>query len=207
MPKKYENIYDQLLSNSKWNGECLESTYKVKSLKKHPQMTRFGNLIAVHRASWIYHKGKIPDGMVICHKCDNPKCFLIDHLFLGTPKDNNHDMIKKGRSNNFGRKKYKPKDWRIIRILRKKGYSYNEISKIVGIPLPAISAYCIRNKVKMKYTIDRKNSTLKKLLPKINEMLLKGYTRLETMKVLNINPSMYWRCKRFERMQQDMRSM
>lgn len=51
-----------------------------------------------HRISWIVHNGPIPAGLFICHKCDNPACTNPEHLFLGTPKDNTQDCIKKGRN-------------------------------------------------------------------------------------------------------------
>jgi hypothetical protein len=50
-----------------------------------------------HRRVWVEHFGPIPDGLVICHRCDNPPCVNIDHLFLGTRADNNADRDSKGR--------------------------------------------------------------------------------------------------------------
>ena len=50
-----------------------------------------------HRFSYEINKGLIPDGMFICHKCDNRLCINIDHLFIGTNEDNMKDMASKGR--------------------------------------------------------------------------------------------------------------
>lgn len=50
-----------------------------------------------HRVSWEIYRGKIPEGMIICHACDVPACVNPNHLFVGTYKDNEADKIKKGR--------------------------------------------------------------------------------------------------------------
>jgi hypothetical protein len=59
---------------------------------------RKGKTFLAHRLSFEEAKGPIPDGMVICHHCDNPGCINLDHLFLGWQADNHADMTAKGRN-------------------------------------------------------------------------------------------------------------
>lgn len=59
----------------------------------------FGKKIyRAHRASWFMKNGEIPIGKIICHRCDNPQCVNVDHLFLGTDYINAKDRDAKGRT-------------------------------------------------------------------------------------------------------------
>ena len=64
-----------------------------------PAKQRIKRVLA-HRLAWVLEHGPIPKGRNPCvlHRCDNPKCVNVRHLFLGTDLDNNRDMWRKGRA-------------------------------------------------------------------------------------------------------------
>lgn len=57
-----------------------------------------GKPMKAHRVSYETYVGPIPDGMMVCHKCDTRSCINPAHLFLGTARDNQQDAIAKGRN-------------------------------------------------------------------------------------------------------------
>lgn len=98
--------------------------------------------IKTHRLSWIINNGPIPEGLYVCHSCDNPPCVNPKHLWLGTHKDNMGDLVTKGLTKK-GVKHWNHKltesDIRDICKHIEAGESQRYISKIFGVANQSIS--------------------------------------------------------------------
>lgn len=61
-------------------------------------LERDGKSLLAHRVAWDESNGrKVPDGMLVMHSCDRPRCVNPEHLKLGTHADNQADKVAKGR--------------------------------------------------------------------------------------------------------------
>ncbi len=99
--------------------------------------------VATHRAAWELAHGPIPAGMFVCHRCDNPPCCNVDHLFLGTCADNVADMVAKGRGARGDRlphTKLSDDDVaRLRRIAAGGGVTQQQIAAAFGVSQPYVS--------------------------------------------------------------------
>lgn len=72
-----------------WTGGRTGNGYGGFNMRK--------KVIPVHRLAYFLRYGAIPDGLHVCHRCDNPICINPGHLWLGTSAENMRDKCEKGR--------------------------------------------------------------------------------------------------------------
>lgn len=95
---------------------------------------RFGRKLRASRFIYSEVIGQIPDGMLILHSCDNPRCINPDHLFLGTEKDNTQDMINKGRHKyEISRFPKRDQDRQLLMEFYERGFTMMEIARCLNV--------------------------------------------------------------------------
>ena len=143
---------ERLLKNSKKNkiNDCIEWKGS-KNKEGYGSIMINHKLTKTHRLSYQLQIGEIPSGLLICHSCDNPSCINIQHLWVGTDKQNTADKYLKGRQNILKGEKNpssKLKDIQVyeIRELLKKGEKGTEIAKKYSVHSSTI--YSIKYKLR-----------------------------------------------------------
>jgi hypothetical protein len=98
-----------------------------------------------HRVAWELTNGPIPDGLLVCHRCDNPPCCNPAHLFLGTNADNMRDMVAKGRAGSRTaagdlnpKARLTPEQVQEIRAAIASGEKFSELARRMGVSWTAV---------------------------------------------------------------------
>ena len=120
-----------------WTGRKLKRGYGIFRASLHGQ-----KFCRAHRYSWAYHNDRpIPEGMVICHSCDNPGCVNPDHLRADTQAANNEEAIAKKRWHpnvgvENGRARITPE---AVRHIRESRLTQMELAAMYGLAQTQIS--------------------------------------------------------------------
>lgn len=101
-------------------------------------------LVSAHRFSYLMEHGSIPDGLYVCHHCDNRRCVRPEHLYAADQSRNLLDCVKRGRHNpkrgeasNLA--KITEDDVRDIRARYARGERQAAIGRDYGIKQPTVS--------------------------------------------------------------------
>jgi len=114
-----------------------------------------GKTVRAHRHAYECAFGPIPEGMCVCHSCDNRTCITPDHLFLGTQRDNIRDAIQKGRfapvidnlkhdfsGEKHGNAKLTKEQVELIREKRKSGMRLRELADEFPVGITQLHRIC-----------------------------------------------------------------
>lgn len=108
-----------------------------------------GRTESAHRLAWELANGPIPEGLVVRHKCDVPRCVRPDHLELGTYAENSRDMtdrVRQARGERQGSSKITADDVRAMRAAAGGGTPYRVLAARYGVCKSEVSAVVIGRK-------------------------------------------------------------
>lgn len=94
--KEYERFISKIEIDPKtdcweWQGRKNKDGYGTFHILRDSKL--------VHRVAYEHFCGQIPEGLLVCHTCNNPCCVNPKHLKLGTDQNNMDDMVLAGRQN------------------------------------------------------------------------------------------------------------
>lgn len=141
---RWEKFIDRTLPNGcwEWTGTTNRSGYGLFTVVKGRSP------VLAHRHSYAKYKADVPEGMLVCHSCDNRNCVNPEHLWIGSIADNNRDCRAKGRNipppyrqgehhtqaklsaSDVSRIREFPSSIRLAAIAEQFGISYQQVSRI-----------------------------------------------------------------------------
>ena len=89
---------DRFWNKTEQAGDCLLWT-AAKDGRGYGQFRLEGKNQRAHRVAWMLTYGDYPDDCLL-HTCDVPLCVNVEHLWVGSKKENNRDKANKGRHHN-----------------------------------------------------------------------------------------------------------
>lgn len=102
MSRKATPVAERLWAGSARVGDCLvwqgtKNGQGYGQIREGNARNGTARLYRTHRLAYVLTKGPIPEGMDVCHRCDNPPCIDPSHLFAATRKGNMEDCVRKDR--------------------------------------------------------------------------------------------------------------
>lgn len=145
---------ERFWSNVDKSGECWVWT-RGRDKYGYGNIKVDGKRIGTHRFAYTLAYGPIPEGLSVCHRCDNPPCVRPDHLFAVTEKDNAQDREQKGRSHfqkhpelvkcgeDHHAAKLTDEQVRFMRLIREKlGLSYEKLAVVFDVSTSTVHRVC-----------------------------------------------------------------
>lgn len=129
-----------------WRGHVNNTGYGHVSLGGRGALKRLA-----HRVAYELVKGPIPNGLLVCHACDEPLCVNPQHLWLGTDADNQQDAARKGRKRSLRgsahpNHKLTDDDVRRLRAMVEGGVPLTRIGQHFGIHATTVARIARREK-------------------------------------------------------------
>lgn len=121
-------------------GNCHEWT--ARTVSGYGIFNIANSSVKAHRFAWKIKYGKYPSYLA-CHKCDNPACVNVEHIFIGTHQYNQADKIEKGRQSKgetHGIAKLTNSNVNEIRKLAASGITHRTIANTFNVKKSAITS-------------------------------------------------------------------